>query len=173
MTNLVPYIDVYAPGTVKLQGLQMNCALGPSGISATKKEGDGITPAGNFALRRVFYRADRIDPPQTALPVQALQPADGWCDDPSTAEYNQFVILPYAGSHEEFWREDHLYDIIIEVGYNDNPPVAGLGSAIFMHITRKNYLPTQGCVALAMDDMLSLLRACNPTTRLRINLATA
>ncbi len=172
MTNLVPYIDVYAPGRLLLQGHQMVCALGPNGIAPDKKEGDGITPAGSFALRRVFYRPDRIDPPQTGLSVQALQPADGWCDDPARAEYNRFVILPFTGSFEALWREDHLYDIIVEIGYNDNPPIANLGSAIFMHVARENYQPTQGCVALAIDDMLTMLRSCHQETRLRINPTT-
>jgi L,D-peptidoglycan transpeptidase YkuD (ErfK/YbiS/YcfS/YnhG family) len=170
MSNLVPFIDVYAPGTLLFQGHRMVCALGPGGIAASKKEGDGVTPAGTFPLRRVFYRPDRTDPPQTGLTVQALQPADGWCDDPTKAEYNRFVILPFSGSFETLWREDNLYDIIIEVGYNDDPPIANSGSAIFMHVARENYQPTHGCVALTMADLLTMLRSCHGETHLRINL---
>ena len=102
--------------------------------------------------------------------MQALTPIDGWCDDPDHKKYNRFVSLPFAGSHEDLWREDHVYDIIVEVGYNDDPPVPMLGSAIFMHIAREIYDPTQGCVALAEDDLRIVLRHCNSDTRLRINL---
>jgi len=108
-------------------------------------------------VRRIYYRADKGPAPETGLPVIALRPGDGWCDDPAEPHYNQLVSLPCPGSHERLWREDGLYDLIAELGYNDDPVVAGKGSAIFLHLARPGYLPTEGCVALAEADLLWVL----------------
>lgn len=88
----------------------------------------------------------------------ALRPEDGWCDDPAEAAYNRLGPLPCRGSHERLWRPDGLYDLLVELGYNDDPPLAGRGSAIFLHVARPGYLPTEGCVALAEDDLREVLR---------------
>jgi len=144
------------------------CALGKSGVSTGKREGDGATPLGRFALRQVFYRPDREAPPPCRLAVQALTPQDGWCDDPASVDYNRFVRLPYAHRHELLWREDHVYDLLVVVGYNDAPVVPGLGSAIFLHLARKNYAPTEGCVAFARADLLAILRALGPCSAVEI-----
>ena len=109
-------------------------------------------------MRRVYFRADKGPAPETGLPVVALRPEDGWCDDAEAPEYNRLVPLPRAGSHERLWRQDDLYDLIVELGYNDDPVVAGKGSAIFMHIARPGYLPTEGCVALAEADLREVLK---------------
>jgi L,D-peptidoglycan transpeptidase YkuD (ErfK/YbiS/YcfS/YnhG family) len=137
------------------------CALGRAGISRDKHEGDGATPAGSFVLRRVFYRPDREAKPQSFLPCQALTPEDGWCDDPADPAYNQPVRLAYRASAEALWRSDHVYDLIVVLGYNDAPVVKGRGSAIFLHLAQPDYAPTAGCVALARDDLLALLRAAD------------
>jgi L,D-peptidoglycan transpeptidase YkuD (ErfK/YbiS/YcfS/YnhG family) len=136
------------------------CAIGRGGVkpAADKREGDGCTPAGTYPIRRVYYRADRVPQPVCQLPMQALKPTDGWCDDPSDTQYNRFVLLPYAASHEELWRQDHLYDVIVEIGHNDDPVVPQMGSAIFMHVARDNYGPTAGCISLALKDLLLVLR---------------
>ncbi len=133
-----------------------------------KREGDGATPYGQFPLRRVFYRADRVDKPVTGLPVAKLRPRDGWCDDPSHMGYNQFVQRPFNARHEMLWRADRLYDVIIEVGYNDSPVRPGHGSAIFIHIASPDYGSTEGCIALAAEDLFPLLRRCNRHTILAI-----
>ncbi|WP_255468836.1 L,D-transpeptidase [Reyranella sp. CPCC 100927] len=139
------------------------CALGRGGVHTAKREGDGVTPAGTWRLRRVWYRADRLPgPPQTALALRAIAPSDGWCDDPASPDYNRAVVLPHAARHERLWRDDALYDVIVELGYNDDPPVAGDGSAIFLHVAHTDFAPTEGCVALAREDLLSLLRECGP-----------
>ncbi len=144
---------------------------GCHGITDAKKEGDGTTPAGLFALRRVFYRADRIARPQTSLPIDELTPDDGWCDDPDDPKYNQWVRLPYRGRAEKLWREDGLYDIIIVIGFNDAPARAGLGSAIFIHRADPRGALTQGCIALALDDLRALLKIAEPETKIRISRA--
>ena len=135
------------------------CALGKGGAlpAAEKREGDGTTPLGIWPLRRVFYRPDRLNPPVCSLPVAALKPEDGWCDDPKDVAYNRPVTLPYPASHERLWREDHVYDLIVELGHNDDPVVPYLGSAVFMHVAKPDYAPTEGCVALHLDDLLALV----------------
>jgi len=120
---------------------------------ADKREGDGASPIGAWPVRRVYYRPDKGPAPETGLPVIALKPGDGWCDDPRELFYNSLVPLPCSGSHERLWREDGLYDLIAELSYNDDPVIAGKGSAIFLHVARPGYLPTDGCVALAEPDL--------------------
>ncbi len=165
MNNIV----VKSNGILSFQGKDYRCALGRGGILLNKREGDGATPIGSFAMRKLYYRPDRFEQaPQTALPSQALAIDDGWSDDINLPEYNTYVKLPYAGSHEKLWREDEVYDLIIPLGYNDDQPVAGLGSAIFMHIARPTYSPTDGCIALAEDDLLELLSLVSPDTQVTI-----
>jgi L,D-peptidoglycan transpeptidase YkuD (ErfK/YbiS/YcfS/YnhG family) len=97
-----------------------------------------------------------------------LSPDDGWCDDPSSPQYNQHVMLPFAPGHETLWRDDHVYDVIVVLGHNDDPPVSGMGSAIFMHLARPDYTGTEGCVAVALPDMLNFLRAAKPGDAIEI-----
>ena len=155
-------------GWLVLPGSNMKCALGKNGIHSTKCEGDGATPAGNYKIRRLFYRADRIPPPATLLPSTPLTPNLGWCDDSASARYNQLVRLPFEKSHEKMWRQDHLYDIVIVLGYNDCPVVRGHGSAVFLHIARNNYEPTEGCVAISLQDMRHLVAQIRPGDRIKI-----
>ena len=142
------------------------CAVGSGGIAQKIREGDGVTPVGTWPLRRVFYRPDRMMAPRCALPVAPLQPHDGWCETPGDPEYNTLVRLPHRASAESMWREDHLYDVVVVVGYNDAPVVAGKGSAIFLHLARTEYTPTAGCVALALPDLLEVLLQLTPDDRL-------
>lgn len=126
--------------------------------AAGKREGDGASPIGKWPVRRVFYRPDRGPAPETGVPVIALKPDDGWSDDPGEPAYNRLVPLPCRGSHERLWRGDGVYDLIVELGCNDDPVVAGMGSAIFLHVARPGYAPTEGCVALAEGDLRAVLR---------------
>ena len=141
------------------RGRTLRCALGRGGIvdAARKREGDGGTPTGLLPLRRLHYRADRVAIPRAAVPRQPIAPDDLWCDDPAHAGYNRPARRPFAASHEEMWRSDHLYDIVAELGWNDSPPVPQRGSAIFLHLSHADYSPTAGCVALALPDLLWLL----------------
>ena len=162
-------IPVHADGGLFWQGRRLRCALGRGGVTTSKHEGDGATPAGILPLRRLLYRPDRVTAPATRLPVSPLTLDDGWCDDPDDALYNQAVIRPYAGRHEVLWRPDHVYDVIVVLGYNDDPPRPGLGSAIFLHVASPEYGPTEGCVALRLDDLLAVVADCGTESRLRIN----
>lgn len=158
--------DLAASGRLSWPGGAARCALGRGGIRSGKREGDGGTPIGCFALRRVLYRPDRLATPATALPAVAIAPDDGWCDEATDPAYNRPVKRPYPASHETLWREDGVYDIIVVLGHNDDPVVPGLGSAVFLHIARPDYEPTAGCVALALPDLLTLLGDCAPGDRL-------
>ena len=163
---------VDANGILQFGDRSVRCALGPAGVipAAAKREGDGATPAGSWPLRRVIWREDRGPRPATALPVRALAHDDGWCDDPADAAYNRLVRLPYPASAERLWREDSIYDLIVVLGYNDDPPVAGGGSAIFLHIARPDFAATQGCVAVERQYLEILLALASPGHRLDIRL---
>lgn len=144
-------------GVLSYYGTNYRCALGRNGVSHTKRESDGTTPAGRFLLREVLYRSDRIQHPETRLLTTRLMPDDGWCDEPGDTHYNQKIKLPYPARHERLWRTDHLYDLVVNIGYNDTPVESGRGSAIFMHCATPDYSPTDGCIALASEDILELL----------------
>jgi L,D-peptidoglycan transpeptidase YkuD (ErfK/YbiS/YcfS/YnhG family) len=130
--------------------------------AADKREGDGKSPIGAWPIRRVLYRPDRGQAPVAAFPVAPIAADDGWCDAPEDPAYNRPVTRPYPASCEAMWREDHLYDIVVVLAHNDDPPVAGLGSAIFLHLAKDGYAPTEGCVALSPEDMLDLLSRAKP-----------
>ena len=147
---------------------QRACAIGPGGIAVKGGEGDGITPRGTFALREIFYRADRIAKPDTVLPTRAIEKDDGWCDTPGDPNYNRLVKLPYPASAETMWRDDHLYDLVLVLGYNDDPVVVGKGSAIFLHLARSDYSHTHGCVALQYQDALAALEQLQPGDTIQI-----
>lgn len=142
---------------------QFSCLIGKNGRIAAqqKKEGDEATPIGQWPVRCLYYRPDRIDrnqlPAHLPFSVRALRPEDGWCDDASSALYNYPVRLPFAKSHETLWRKDGLYDLILPLGYNDAPPEAGKGSAIFLHCADKDTQATKGCLALRHADLLAAL----------------
>jgi L,D-peptidoglycan transpeptidase YkuD (ErfK/YbiS/YcfS/YnhG family) len=148
----------FSPGTnLRFQGETFRAAHGRGGISTQKQEGDGATPAGLLPLRRILYRADRLGKPKSPLPIEPIAPTDGWCDDPTSRAYNTQIILPASPHHEELWRRDSLYDVIGILGWNDTPPERGRGSAIFLHVARPDYAPTEGCIALALFDLLKIL----------------
>ncbi|HEY4265032.1 MAG TPA: L,D-transpeptidase family protein [Micropepsaceae bacterium] len=145
---------------------QRRCAVGQSGIGEKLREGDGLTPMGCWPLRRVLYRPDRMEAPATGLAVAIISPDDAWCDVPDDPNYNRLVKLPYPSGDERLWREDSLYDLIVVVGFNDSPVLPGRGSAIFLHVARPDYEPTQGCVAFLRDDLIAAVAQLTPMDRL-------
>lgn len=174
--KLVHHIHVTAApgahtGQLRIAGLSFECALGRSGLVSDKREGDGGTPVGTYALREIRYRQDRLPTPRSSLPLMPIAPDDGWCDAPGDPNYNRPVALPYPASAEQMWRQDHLYDIVVPIGYNDNPVVDGRGSAIFFHLAKElngSFEATAGCVALPLAQMLEVLLLCTPDTTMRI-----
>src|ERR1700689_3465479 len=149
---------VHPNGRLVLGGLVFRTALGLGGVRRDKQEGDGATPVGLLPLR-VLYRADRVPPTECVVPIEPIVPTDGWCDDPAQADYNRMIRLPHEGSHEELWRQDELYDLVGVLGWNDAPVQRGRGSAIFLHVARPDYAPTEGCIALALADLRMVLEA--------------
>ena len=140
------------------KGLDVKCCIGSGGLILDKKEGDGCTPIGSWPLRRVFYRPDKGKKPITGLPIFKITRKMGWCDDPLDPDnYNSLIEIPYKFNYERLWRDDEIYDIVVALGYNDRSPVLGKGSAVFMHIARKGFSPTKGCIALEKIDLLELL----------------
>ncbi len=148
---------VHPGGFAEWRGDTLRCAIGRSGVATDKREGDGATPAGAFRLARILYRADRGDRPRTSLPVAELTPRDGWCDAPEDESYNRQVALPHGARCETLWREDRIYDLIVVTDYNDDPVEPGRGSAIFVHVARPDYQPTEGCVAFSPGDLRRIL----------------
>lgn len=144
-------------------------SIGRNGFSANKVEGDGTTPIGHFTFRKIYYRADRVQCPQTVLPVSELTPECGWCDDPQSPDYNRYIQKPYRMSHESMWMDKSLYDIVIVVGHNDDPAVAGKGSAVFIHIAPENWGPTSGCIGLQKKDLITVVEQATTQTQLIIN----
>ncbi len=154
-------------------GWNSRCALGRSGVVAAgdKREGDGASPIGIWPIRRVLFRPDRITALETRIDAVPLDPSDGWCDAPQDPAYNRPVRLPYPASAENLWREDEVYDLIVVLGHNDDPPVPGMGSAIFLHLARPDGTPTEGCVALTRPDLLRLLAQATPGAAVEIRAA--
>ncbi len=155
-------------GILHVNGRTCPCALGRNGITANKREGDGATPAGCFALREVRLRADRVGDIDTGLPHRASRPEDGWCDDPLDVRYNRATPLPIDASAETLWREDALYDVVVVIGYNDAPPQAGKGSAIFLHVAGAGLAATEGCVALPRDTLIEIVGQLRPGDEIEI-----
>lgn len=156
-------------GILRFGQITVPCALGRSGVVARKKEGDGGTPQGRFELLHVYYRSDRGLPPATSLSLEPLTSASGWCDDPAHRLYNRPVDLPFSASHEKMWREDRLYDIVVVLDCNMYPAVKGKGSAIFFHVAREDYRPTEGCVAVSPEHMRLLLSRTGPGAEMIIH----
>ncbi len=155
-------------GLLRLGPLLMPVALGRAGIRADKREGDGGTPHGRFHPVRLWFRADRLARPQTLLPVRRIGPNQAWCEDPADRRYNR----PFARSANEpgdrLWRDDGLYDMLIEIDHNVRPRIAGRGSGVFIHVARPGFAPTAGCVALARRDLRLLLARITAKTRVVI-----
>ena len=147
---------------------KIKCAIGKKGITKNKQEGDLKTPRGIFKLKKIFFRKDRIKFIKTNLKKKYIKRNIGWCDDPNSEYYNQEIKFPFKGSAEKLWRKDNIYDLIIVLSYNFNPIIKNRGSAIFLHICKKNYSPTKGCIAINKKDMLNLLVNIKKTTKLII-----
>jgi L,D-peptidoglycan transpeptidase YkuD (ErfK/YbiS/YcfS/YnhG family) len=161
-------IIVKKSGYLIFNNFKFRCALGRAGIKEKMKEGDLITPKGTYKLIKVFYRADRIKNLKTKLKKIKIKKTIAWCDDPKSIFYNQLITLPAKFHHEKFYRNDHLYDLIIILNYNMNPIISNKGSAIFIHVAKKNYTPTQGCIALKKSHLIKLLINIKKNQRIKI-----
>jgi L,D-peptidoglycan transpeptidase YkuD (ErfK/YbiS/YcfS/YnhG family) len=156
-------------GLVRAGSWCVPVALGRAGIKANKREGDGATPRGQFCPVRLWWRADRLPRPGTKLPIRRIGPADAWCEDPQDRRYNHPFRRSASEPGDRLWREDGLYDLIVEIDHNTRPRIAGRGSAVFVHVARPGFAPTAGCVALRPRDLRILVRRLGPKTRILIH----
>jgi len=143
-------------------------ALGRGGILADKREGDGATPRGRFRLVRLWWNPERGLRPVTRLPMRRIEPDDAWCEDPADRRYNRPIKLTADGAGDRLRRQDHLYDLIIEISHNARPRMARRGSAVFIHVARPGLAPTAGCVAMPKPHLCRLLNRVGPDTRILI-----
>lgn len=162
-------IVVLSANELECDGKRYPCATGKNGFTHDKREGDNCSPIGVFPLRECWFRKDKLGAaPETQLPLRETTKADGWCDDVASPEYNRHVQLPHTARHEKLWRDDDVYDVVVVIGYNDAPVACGKGSAIFMHVARPDYSGTEGCVALALPDLLEILPKLSPDSKIYI-----
>lgn len=144
-------------------------ALGRSGITVNKREGDGTTPAGRYRPVRLWWRPDRIPRPRTLLPMRPINISDGWCEDPSDRRYNKPITMSPAELGDRLWRSDALYDLIIEIDHNHRPRISGRGSAVFIHVARAELAPTAGCIAMPVTTLKQLVARLGPNTTITIH----
>lgn len=143
-------------------------AIGRAGMSHCKREGDGASPVGSFRLKTTFFRNDRLSRILSPTGAQPLRPAMGWCDDPTSGRYNRPIPAGAKAGHERLWRDDAIYDVVIPTSHNERPRILGAGSAIFFHLARAGYAPTEGCVAISLADLRRLLPRLSRRARLII-----
>ena len=147
---------------------RIKCALGKRGIGRKKREGDFITPVGQFKIEYILYREDRIKRLNTDFKQLIITKKMGWCDDPESKKYNKIIKLPFNYNFEKLYRKDNIYDVILVLNYNMNPIRKNKGSAIFIHVAKKNYKKTRGCVAIKKTELLKILKKIKKNTKIKI-----
>jgi len=162
-------IIINKSGYLKYKNFKFRCSLGKAGIKIKKKEGDQVTPKGIFKVIKIYYRKDKIK--KIISPIKKIQIKKnmGWCDDPKSDLYNQQIKLPSKFSYEKLYRKDGLYDIILVLNYNTSPIVKKNGSAIFIHIAKRKFKPTEGCIGLKKNDLIKLLKKIKKNTKIKVN----
>ncbi len=156
-------------GFLLSEGQKYKCSVGHNGLNDNKSEGDGCTPTGYFKINKILYRPDKINKHTFNLDSEIIEESDGWCDDVESDEYNQKIKFPFKKSAEHLYRDDDLYDIVCIIDYNLNPIIKGKGSAIFLHVARDDYSPTQGCVAIKKDDLIQVALNLDRNSSIRID----
>ena len=147
---------------------KIKCAVGKRGISYKKKEGDLITPKGKFRIKGLFYRKDKINTLKTKIKKKAIKKNMGWCDDPKSSKYNKLINYPFNYSSEKLYRTDNIYDIVVVLNFNMNPVKRNKGSAIFIHVAKRKFNPTKGCVAIKKIELKKLLKIVNYRSIIKI-----
>ena len=147
---------------------KVKCAIGKRGIGKKRREGDLITPKGLFKIKKVYFRKDKVRGLKTKFSMKAITKNMGWCDDPESNKYNQLIKYPFPFNAEKLYRNDNIYDIVIVLDFNSKPIKKNKGSAIFLHVTKKNYKPTRGCVAIKKNELKKLLKLFTLQTRIKI-----
>ena len=150
------------------QNYKLRCSIGKRGISSKKREGDYKTPRGNYKFKYVLYRKDRISNLNSKLKKIIIKKNYGWCDDPRSKNYNRLINFPFKYSAEKLWLKENIYDIILVMNYNLSPIIKFKGSAIFLHIAKKKYQNTKGCIAISKKNMKFLISKINKKTKIKI-----
>ena len=153
---------------LKYKDLKFKCAIGKAGIRKKKKEGDNITPKGIYKIVKIYYRDDRIKKISSKFKLIKITKKMGLCDDPKSKKYNQLIKLPKKYSHEKLYKKNNTYDLLLVLDYNMKPIVKNKGSAIFIHVAKRNYKPTAGCIALKKKDLLKLTKIIKLSTKILI-----
>ena len=156
-------------GYLEYKNFKFRCALGKAGIKTKIKEGDNVTPKGTYKILNVYYRKDRIKKIKSSIKKIKINKKMGWCDDPQSKYYNKQIKLPSKLSNEILYRKDNIYDIVCVINYNMRPVLKNKGSAIFLHIAKKNYQRTKGCIALKKNDLIQLLLLIKKNTKIIIS----
>jgi hypothetical protein len=162
-------IIINKSGVLKYKVLKFRCALGKAGVGNKKSEGDNITPKGNYKIVRIYYRKDRVKKISSKIKLIKIKKDMGWCDDPKSVSYNQLIKLPTNFSYEKLFRKENIYDLIIVLDYNMKPTIKNKGSAIFIHVARRKFNKTSGCIALKKTDLRRLIKEINKKTKIIIN----
>ena len=162
-------IIINKSGSLKFKNLKFKCALGKAGIGVKKIEGDNITPKGTYRIIRIYYRKDRIKKLSSKIKLVKINKKIGWCDDPKSKKYNKQITLPYKYNHEKLYRKDNIYDIVLVLNYNSNPIIKNKGSAIFIHVARKNYNRTKGCIAIKKKNLMRIVNLLKKDSVVKIN----
>ena len=148
---------------------KLKCAIGKSGITKHKKEGDLATPSGTFKIGLLYYRADRIKNFKCKIEKKIIKKNMGWCNDIKSKKYNKEISFPFNFTAEKLHRKDNIYDIFVNIKYNTQPAVKGRGSAIFLHLAKKKYQPTEGCVAISKKNFFKILPYIRKNTKILIS----
>ena len=151
-----------------LNNYRIKCAVGKRGIGRKKKEGDFITPIGVFKIRFLLYRKDRVRTLNTTLRKLVITKNMGWCDDPKSKQYNKLINIPFSFSYEKLFKKENIYDIILVLNYNMSPIKKNKGSAIFIHVAKRNYNSTAGCVAIKKKQFIKILKIIKKNSQIRI-----
>ena len=162
-------IIVRKSGHLIYKNLKYRCAIGKAGIKKKQKEGDNITPKGTFKITRVYYRSDKVKIISTSIKKIKINKYMGWCYDSKSPFYNREIKLPSKFSFEKLYRKDNLYDLLAVLNYNTNPVEKNKGSAIFIHIAKKRFKPTAGCIALQKKDLMNLMRVIKKNSKIKIS----
>ena len=147
---------------------KFKCSIGKKGLKSKKIEGDHCTPIGVFKIGKVYYRPDRVKKPDTILKTKTITKNMGWCDDPKSKDYNKLIKLPINYRYEKLYRKENIYDLILVLNFNMRPIVKKKGSAIFIHIAKKNYKKTEGCVAVNKVSLLKIIKKLKNNTKVLI-----
>ena len=150
------------------KGYKLKCSIGKSGITSSKKEGDLATPKGLFKLGPLYYRKDRVKHFQCKIKKKIIKKNMGWCDDIKSKKYNKQIYFPFKYGAEKLYRKNKIYDIFVNIRYNQKPTIKGKGSAIFLHLANKKYKPTNGCVSISKKDFIKIIPLINSETKILI-----